>query len=158
VADRQQAQLGAVQETLFFPLAARVRETRKRRAILRDPKAVEMAESIGFDAGKYARGVTGLVIILRTAIFDAWVWSFVAAHPNGTVVEIGTGLNTRFERADNGTIHRIDVDLPDTIELRRKFFTDTERRQMVAASVRLTLFRAVSLRSAAKPPRGSRCS
>jgi O-methyltransferase involved in polyketide biosynthesis len=43
--------------------------------------------------------VTGLVIILRTAIFDMWVRSFVAAHPNGTVVEIGTGLNTRFERA-----------------------------------------------------------
>ena len=50
-------------------------------------------------------------------------------------MEIGTGLNTRFERVDNGTVHWIDLDLPDTIELRRQFFTDTERRQMVAASV-----------------------
>jgi O-methyltransferase involved in polyketide biosynthesis len=135
VADRQQAQLGAVQETLFIPLAARARETRKKRAVLRDPKAVEIAESVEFDAGKYGRGAGGLVVILRTAIFDSWVRSFVAEHPGGTVVEIGTGLNTRFERADNGTIHWIDLDLPDTIELRRKFFTDTERRQMVAASV-----------------------
>lgn len=135
VADKQQAQLGAVQETLFIPLAARARETRKKRPIFRDPKAVEMAESIEFDAGKYGRGAGGLVVILRTAIFDMWVRDFVAAHLTGTVVEVGTGLNTRFERLDNGTIHWIDMDLPDTIELRRKFFTDTERRQMMAASV-----------------------
>jgi O-methyltransferase involved in polyketide biosynthesis len=51
------------------------------------------------------------------------------------VVELGTGLNTRFERVDNGTVHWIDLDLPDTIALRRRFFPDTDRRQMVAASV-----------------------
>jgi O-methyltransferase involved in polyketide biosynthesis len=50
-------------------------------------------------------------------------------------VEIGTGLNTRFERVDNGQVHWFDLDLPDTIELRRTFFADTERRRMVAASV-----------------------
>ena len=135
VADGQRAQLGAVQETLFIPLAARARETRKKRAIVRDPKAVEIAGSVEFDAGKFGRGASALVIILRTITFDTWVRSFVAAHPNGTIVEIGTGLNTRFERVDNGTIHWIDLDLPDTIDLRRKFFADTERRQMVAASV-----------------------
>jgi O-methyltransferase involved in polyketide biosynthesis len=32
-------------------------------------------------------------------------------------------------------VHWIDLDLPDTIELRRKFFTDSGRRRMLAASV-----------------------
>jgi O-methyltransferase involved in polyketide biosynthesis len=32
-------------------------------------------------------------------------------------------------------VHWIDLDLPDTIELRRTFFADTTRRRMVAASV-----------------------
>jgi O-Methyltransferase involved in polyketide biosynthesis len=50
------------------------------------------------------------------------------------VVELGTGLNTRFERVDNGQVHWFDLDLPDTIELRRNFFADTGRRRMVAAS------------------------
>ena len=135
VTDRQQVKLGAVQETLFIPLAARARETRKKHPVLRDPKAVEMAESIDFDAAKYGRGAGGLVTIVRTAIFDEWVREFIAAHPDGTVVEIGTGLNTRFERTDNGTVHWIDLDLPDTIELRRQFFADTGRRRMIAASV-----------------------
>ena len=135
MADPQQVKLGAVQETLFIPLAARARETRKRRPILRDPKAVQMVESIDFDTAKYGRGTGGLVTLLRTATFDVWVRGFLSRNPDGTVVEIGTGLNTRFERVDNGTVHWIDLDLPDTIELRRQYFADTERRQMVAASV-----------------------
>jgi len=50
-------------------------------------------------------------------------------------VELATSLNTRFERVDNGQVHWFDLDLADTIDLRRAFFADTERRRMVAASV-----------------------
>jgi O-methyltransferase involved in polyketide biosynthesis len=133
--NKHQVRLGAVQETLFIPLAARARETQRKHPVLRDPKAVEMVRSIDYDAAKYGRGAGGLVTVLRTAIIDFWVRSFLAAHPAGTVVEIGTGLNTRFERVDNGQVHWFDLDLPDTIDLRRAFFTDTSRRRMVAASV-----------------------
>jgi O-methyltransferase involved in polyketide biosynthesis len=133
-ASRPPARLGSVQETLFIPLAARARETQRRRPILRDPRAVELVGSIDFDAAKYGRGAGGFVTVLRTAIFDHWARAFLAGHPAGTVTEIGTGLNTRFDRIDNGRVHWIDLDLPDTIELRRQFFTDTSRRTMVAAS------------------------
>jgi len=136
MADRRQAELGAVQQTLFIPLAARARETGRRRPLLRDPKAVEMVRSIDFDEAVYARGWgVGFVTVLRTLVFDWWVRQFLATHPAGTVVELGTGLNTRFERTDNGTAHWVDLDLPDTIELRRRFFEDTGRRKMVAASL-----------------------
>jgi O-methyltransferase involved in polyketide biosynthesis len=135
MADRVKAELGAVQETLFIPLAARAREMRRRRPLLQDPKAAEILASVDFDAEKYGRGWGGLVTVVRTAIFDCWVSDFLAAQPGGTVVEIGTGLNTRFERTDNGQAHWIDLDLPDTIELRRRFFADSGRRRMVAASV-----------------------
>ena len=133
--DRHQVRLGAVQETLFIPLAARARESLRKKPVLRDPKATEMVRSIDYDAAKYGRGAGGSVTVMRTAIFDSWVRAFLAEHPAGTVVEIGSGLNTRFERVDNGQVHWIDLDLPDTIELRGKFFTDTDRRRMVAASV-----------------------
>jgi O-methyltransferase involved in polyketide biosynthesis len=135
VADKHQVQLGAVQETLFIPLAARARESSRKRPALRDPKAAELVRSIAYDTAKYGRGAGGAITVLRTAIFDSWVCAFLARHPAGTVVEIGTGLNTRFERVDNGQVHWIDLDLPDTIELRGKFFTDTDRRRMVAGSV-----------------------
>ncbi len=132
--DKHQARLGAVQQTLFIPLAARASQTQKRHPVLRDPKAAEIVRSIDYDAAKYGRGAGGFVTVLRTAIIDFWVRSFLAAHPAGTVVEIGTGLNARFERVDNGQVHWFDLDLPDTIDLRRNFFADTSRRQMIAAS------------------------
>jgi O-methyltransferase involved in polyketide biosynthesis len=133
--NQRQAQLGDVQQTLFIPLAARAQETARKHPVLRDPKAVAMMAALDFDAAKYGKGAGGGIVVLRTAIYDYWVRAFQAQHPAGTVVELGTGLNTRFERVDNGQVHWIDLDLPDTIELRRRFFADTDRRQMIAASV-----------------------
>ena len=132
---QHQVRLGDVQQTLFIPLAARAAETQRKHPVLRDPKAAEMLESIDYDAARYGRGAGGFVTVLRTAILDFWVRGFLAAHPAATVVELGTGLNTRFERVDNGQVHWFDLDLPDTIELRRNFFADTGRRRMIAASV-----------------------
>jgi O-methyltransferase involved in polyketide biosynthesis len=129
------AQLGDVQQTLFIPLAARAQETGRKHPVLRDPKAVAMLASLDFDAARYGKGAGGGIVVLRTVIFDYWVRGFLARHPAGTVAELGTGLNTRFERVDDGQVHWIDLDLPDTIALRRRFFTDTSRRQMIAASV-----------------------
>jgi len=75
------------------------------------------------------------MMVLRAATFDAWVAASLADNPSGTVVELGTGLNTRFERPDNGTVRWFDLDLPYTIELRRRFFTDCDRRRMLATSI-----------------------
>jgi O-methyltransferase involved in polyketide biosynthesis len=134
-ADGQQAELGLVQQTLFFPLVARARETERKRPLLLDPKAAELMRRIDFNAATFDQGVAATLVVLRTMIFDWWVCQFLAGHPGGTVVELGTGLNTRFERTDNGSVHWIDLDLPDTIALRRRFFDDTGRRRMLAASL-----------------------
>ncbi|HEY1572442.1 MAG TPA: class I SAM-dependent methyltransferase [Pseudonocardiaceae bacterium] len=135
MADKERVQLGAVQHTLLITLSARARETGKRRPVLRDPMAVSIVDSIGFDTATYGSGWGDSVTVIRTSIFDHWVRSFLTEHPHGTVVELGCGLNTRFERVDNGSVHWVDVDLPDVIELRRRFFADTDRRTAVAASV-----------------------
>jgi O-methyltransferase involved in polyketide biosynthesis len=132
---KEQVRLGAVQETLFITLAARAAQSQRKHPVLRDPRAAELLRSIDYDAAKYGRRSGGFFTVLRTAILDFWIRGFLTAHPEGTVVELGTGLNTRFDRVDNGRVHWLDLDLPDTIELRRKFFADTERRRMVTASV-----------------------
>jgi len=128
------AELGDVQQTLFVPLSARAAETRRKHPAIRDPKAVEILDSVDVDA-VYTANWGGFIMVTRTLIFDWWIREFLSQHPAGTVIELGTGLNTRFERVDNGQCHWIDLDLPDTIEVRRRFFADSDRRQMVAASV-----------------------
>ena len=132
---KEKIQLGEVQETLLVPLYLRALESRRKRPILRDPKAAEMVDSIDWDFQKFGQRLRVLSCALRTAMFDEWLAEFLHRYPDGTVVEIGAGLNTRFERLDNGRLHWFDLDLPDTVELRRKFFKDTERRTTLTGSV-----------------------
>lgn len=135
MAPKQSIQLGGVQETMLVPLYARAVETLRKRPILEDPKAVEMVESIDWDFRRFKQRWRVVLGVVRTAMFDEWVRNFLGRHPQGTVVEIGAGLNTRFERLDNGMLHWFDLDLPDAVELRKKFFTDSGRRVTLAASV-----------------------
>ncbi|MDB5101845.1 MAG: hypothetical protein JWM80_6266, partial [Cyanobacteria bacterium RYN_339] len=58
-----------------------------------------------------------------------------AKHPDGLIINIAAGLDTRFYRLDNGQLHWVDVDLPNSMALRRSFFNDTERHQYVTGSV-----------------------
>jgi O-methyltransferase involved in polyketide biosynthesis len=132
---RTAPQLGDVQETLLIPLYGRAVETKKKRPLLKDPKAVEIVDSLEYDFRRFDRGRTLIGSVLRTAMYDEWVREFIEQHPTGTVIEIGAGLNTRFERLDNGRIHWVDMDLPDATALRARYFADTSRRLTVGASV-----------------------
>ncbi|GAA3873616.1 class I SAM-dependent methyltransferase [Streptomyces sedi] len=127
--------LGAVQETLLIPLYGRAVEHRRPDAALTDPRAAELVDALDYDFARFAElpSLTGSV--LRTLLFDHWTRDFLDAHPDGTVVEIGTGLNTRFERTDNGRARWFELDLPDVAALRGTFFADTPRRTTLATSV-----------------------
>ena len=118
-----------------MPLYARALENRRKRPILEDPRAVEIVDSIEWDFRRFAQRRRVVGCSLRSAMFDVFVRDFLRGHPEGTVVEIGAGLNTRFERLDNGRVHWYDLDLPDMVALRRQFFADSERRTTLAASV-----------------------
>ncbi len=133
--DRVKVPSGEGEETLLIPLYARAVETHKVDGMLRDPRAVEMVQALDYDFSRFAEIGSLAGACLRTLVFDDWVERFLDRCPGGTVVEIGTGLNTRFERVDNGRVQWFDLDLPDAIAVRRRFFTDHERRHMIAASV-----------------------
>ena len=68
-------------------------------------------------------------------MFDEEVREFLTANPEGSVIEIGAGLNTRYERLDNGRASWLESDLPDSMALRKRFFTETDRRRMISADV-----------------------
>jgi O-methyltransferase involved in polyketide biosynthesis len=130
-----QVELGPVQETLLIPLLARARETAKPRGLLHDPRAVEMVRAPAYDFAKWEGGRSLTGAVLRACMFDRYVENFLKACPHGTVIELGCGLDTRFERLDNGQVRWFDLDLSDVIALRRRFFDETPRRTMIAASL-----------------------
>ena len=127
-------ELGEVQETLLIPLYGRARDARLRRPVLNDKGAAELVDGLDYDFTRFG-GPSLSGSVLRTAILDGWVHLFLAQHPAATVIELGTGLNTRFDRLDNGTVTWFDLDLPDTMTLRRRFFADRLRCTMLTGSV-----------------------
>lgn len=127
--------LGPVQETLLIPLLGRALVTRQGNGLIQDEKAIAIVESLDYDFSKWGESQSLVASALRTRMFDRSVQEFLNEHPAGTVVEIGCGLNTRFERLDNGQLRWFDLDLPDTLALRRQFFEDEPRRTMLEASV-----------------------
>lgn len=131
--NKQQVALGDISETLMIPLWCRAVETERRRGLLSDRRAQEIVAQLDYDFERRFAGARDLAFraCLRTVMIDRYVGEFLAEHPRGTVVEIGTGLNTRFERVDNGALRWFDVDLPDSMALRRRFFADEPRRRMV---------------------------
>lgn len=126
--------LGEVQETLLIPLYGRAQDAGRTDSILRDQKAIELVAAIDYDFTKF-RGPSLAGSVLRASIFDEYVRDFLAEHPDGTVVDLGCGLSTRFDRLDNGTLRWFDLDLPDTMALRRRFFTDSDRYTMLEGSI-----------------------
>jgi len=124
-----------VAETLLYPLISRYVETRKEGGIINDPKSVEIIEALDYDvAATKLFPISQRGACLRTIIFDEAVRAFLEKHPQGVIVNLGCGLDTRFPRVDNGQLTWFDLDLPEVIELRRKFFQETERHRFIAGS------------------------
>lgn len=127
--------LTGVPETLLIPLYARAVETRRDDAIFRDPKALEMVERIDYDFNKFDTNTpTTLGIAIRSQIFDDMAHDYIQRHPDCVVINIAAGLDARFYRVDNGRLRWYELDLPEAIELRRQFFTESERHHFIAAN------------------------
>lgn len=127
--------LSPVAQTLLVPLWARAQESLRADPVLYDPSALEVANALDFDFSLLRRArATQLGCCVRGALVDTWVRRFLRRHPEGTVVELGAGLNDRFRRVDNGRMNWVSVELPEVAELRRRFFPDKPRRRLVAAS------------------------
>ena len=130
-------ELKSVQKTLLLPLWGRAVETRKQNPILVDTTAAEIIDRIDYDFTTIAANIsliTQLAWIARSLHIDRVIKEFLQKHPRGTVVNIGCGLDTTFERTDNGSLFWYDIDLPDVIALRKQFIADSVRRKHIAAS------------------------
>ncbi len=136
--------LSGVPETLLITLYMRAMETQRPDALIKDEKAVALLKKISdeelYDFNRmkslHLSEENKLVIILRNREIDRCARDFLARHPDAVVVHIGCGLDTRFERVDNGQAEWYELDLPHVIDLRRKLIGDEAgRRHLLGCSV-----------------------
>jgi len=113
--------LKGLPETALITLAARMLAPRQNPDLgFVDSAAEAVGARLGFDPSRFA-GDKGSMrgSIVRALWFDGVVSRFVAVHPDGLVVSIGSGLDTRAHRlALPDRIDWIDIDLPEIASLR----------------------------------------
>ncbi|MBU1940926.1 MAG: class I SAM-dependent methyltransferase, partial [Candidatus Thermoplasmatota archaeon] len=140
-----------ISETLLIPLYARAFESQTNNPILIDTKAIEITKKLNqiFETSPSALHQTlahgkarrklgkklNVSLVLRTKKFDSYCTSFLKHHPDGIIIELGCGLSTRYPRIDNGTLTWYDLDFPEVINIRKQFFTETDRYHFIASSV-----------------------
>jgi O-methyltransferase involved in polyketide biosynthesis len=125
-----------VAETLMITLYARYLETKRDDSIIKDNKAVEIVENIDYDFTKFDSGWASLLgSVIRAKAYDDAIIAFIKNNPNAVIINLGSGLCTRFFRVDNGEINWYEVDFPEVIELRLSFLSSTDRYKFVAKSI-----------------------
>lgn len=128
--------LSTVSRSLLIPLYYRAMESLRPDALVRDPKAVELVGRLDVDFSDVRKLKDEQVnYLLRMREFDRRARAFLAEHPAGVIVDLGCGLDTRFERVDNGQVAWYGLDLPEVIEMRKELLDETPRSHFIGCSV-----------------------
>jgi methyltransferase (TIGR00027 family) len=142
--------LSDVRNTGLITAICHAIESRSEKPLLRDPKAEAIADQLApqlattpdkilrcLSQGEKFAGkdlmVTGAA--LRARKYDEYARDFAQRHPGRRVVNLGCGLDTRFWRIDDGRLHLYDLDLPETIALKRQLVQESDRYHMIGMSV-----------------------
>lgn len=127
--------LQGVSETMLQTLYARAAYSQTPGAKFRDERSIQIVSQLDYDfslADKDNMMSDG--VIARTLLLDRLVGEFVRENPDATVLNLACGMDTRFYRVDNGRIRWYNLDLPETIAVRRRFFDEDGRVSMIACS------------------------
>ena len=128
--------LTGVGSTTLITLYAKAMDSRSKHPILGDKKAEEIVSRIDYDFQKVKSSSIANTMVVRSKHLDEWVREFLASNPDAVVLNLGCGLDSRVLRIGPGMgVSWFDLDLPEVIAERRKFYEQTERYRMLESSV-----------------------
>lgn len=126
-------------ETLLITLYAKALDHRSKHPILHDTKADEIATQIEYDFAKLdgvAPRFGARLIVLRAKQLDEWLRAFLKTNPEGVILNLGCGLDTRVTRINpEPFVSWFDVDYPEVIALRQQFYANRDGYTMLGSSV-----------------------
>lgn len=125
--------LSGIPETMLQTIYARAKESRTRGAI-HDQKAEEIIGKLDYDfslADKDTAMHSG--VIARTIVLDRLAKAWLTQNFKAVVVNIACGLDTRCDRIQ-GYAHWYNLDLPETIAVRRKLLPENGTVSQIAMS------------------------
>ena len=121
-------------KTLYIPLYGKSFVS-KKGIILRDKKAEEIWEKEKFPLGGKSKSKwLAYFMGMRSAVIDKWLSEKLSENPKSVVLHIGCGLDSRIERVKAPFEKWFDIDFPEVIEVRKKYYSETENYKMLGAS------------------------
>ena len=125
-----------VNKTLYIPLYGKALVSSKN-IIIQDKKAEEIWSKEGFELkGKSKSKWLAYYMAMRSAIYDEWLEKELNSNPSVIVVHVGCGMDSRIERVSKQNQEWYDIDFPDVIEERCKYYAETDTYHMLAADMR----------------------
>jgi O-methyltransferase involved in polyketide biosynthesis len=130
---KSKVKLTPEQETLLITLYAKAQPG---NPLFFDPTALDILNRVDYDFDRLRVPYKTVVLVCQRAKkLDTVTRDFLTENPDAVVLQLGCGLDSRFWRVDDGRVTWFDLDMPPVVELRRQFFTESERYHMIAASV-----------------------
>lgn len=127
--------MDSVNKTLYIPLYGKSFVS-QRGLFLRDPKAEQLWAAEGFPLkGKAKSKWLAYNMGMRAAVFDRWLGKKLAEIPHAVILHPGCGLDSRCDRVSHRG-HWYDIDFPDVIRERKRYFQETEAYRMLPADLR----------------------
>ena len=124
-----------VNKTLYIPLYGKSYVS-KKGILLHDAKAEEIWAAEGFSLKeKSASKWLAYYMGMRTAVFDRWLRQRMEEMPEATVLHLGCGMDSRVCRVGEQGHLWYDVDFPDVIAQRKRYYTENEYYSMLSANV-----------------------
>ena len=125
-----------VNKTLYIPLYGKAYVSRKN-IIIKDKKAEEIWQREGFELkGKSKSKWLAYYMAMRSAVYDEWVRQEIQNNPKVVVLHIGCGMDSRSQRVSAKDIQWYDIDFPDVIKERRKYYAESEHYHMLSVDMR----------------------
>lgn len=117
--------------TLFIPLYGKAMMSRE--GFLPDPTAEKIVSTVDYDFSKVDQSrKLAIYMAMRARFFDMLARNFAKAQPDSPIIQLGVGLDSRVKRVPCANPW-YDLDFPDVIDLRRRYFPEDERYQLIAA-------------------------
>jgi O-methyltransferase involved in polyketide biosynthesis len=127
-----------LEDSLFLTLYARALDSRRPQPILGDATADQIVRTVDYDYDSLDVDTNLILsVALRAKKLDQVASAFLARHPDAVGLDLGAGLDTRFERlAPPATVDWYDVDFPAVADARKGLVPERPNVHVIGADVR----------------------
>ena len=125
-----------VNKTLYIPLYGKAYVS-SRVLLLEDKQAEKIWEAEEFPLKRKAKSkCLAYTMGMRSAVFDRWTKRQMEEYPDAVILHVGCGMDSRCMRVGTENRQWFDVDFPEVIAERKRYFRETDSYHMICSDIR----------------------